>query len=287
MWSLLFQHYSELTSSPQLWKKLCILTGKIRFTNDTAVKRRLDDKAFNEYRDFYYSNPCVPTDYKTISKAVKSCNAGCEVVLLPGIYNERVLLGHVEGQSKEEVFETGRIHIRIRAAFAEKGAALTFLSSTAINKACIHIRGENVTANITNVQILHSSRGNDIWGGNCAVFCEGGALVTMHGCKITSESGRGVVLLTGSRMNMTNCTISDCAATGCYVSDPGTTFNLSTSNIIRNGIGTRRSTCVVDSSSHETEVFDFVPPGHSGLYIESAESVIDNCLISGNLLTGT
>jgi hypothetical protein len=25
---------------------------------------------------------------------------------------------------------------------------------------------------ITNIQILHSSRGNDIWSGNCAIFCE-------------------------------------------------------------------------------------------------------------------
>jgi hypothetical protein len=25
---------------------------------------------------------------------------------------------------------------------------------------------------ITNIQILHSSRGNDIWNGNCAIFCE-------------------------------------------------------------------------------------------------------------------
>jgi hypothetical protein len=107
----------------------------------------------------------------------------------------------------------------------------------------------------------------------------------MQGCKICSESGRGVVLLTGSTMNMTNCTIADCAATGCYVSDPGTTFLLSASNIIRNGIGTRRSSSLA-SSSGSMEFYDFVPPGHSGLYIESAKSVIDNCLISGNLLTG-
>lgn len=227
----------------------------------------------------------MPIDYKTISRALQRCNASNEVVLLPGIYNERVIMKLTERQPQAEFNKPRKIHVSIRAAFPEKGAAITFLSSTAVNEACIHISGENVTVSITNIQILHSSRGNDIWGGNCAVFCEGGAIATMQGCKICSESGRGVVLLTGSTMNMTNCTIADCAATGCYVSDPGTTFLLSASNIIRNGIGTRRSNSLA-SSSGSMELHDFVPPGHSGLYIESAKSVINNCLISGNLLTG-
>lgn len=190
-----------------------------------------------------------------------------------------------ERQPQAEGNKPIEINVRIRAAFPEKGAALTFVSSTAIDEACVHISGEHVTVSISNIQILHSSRGNDIWGGNCAVFCEGGATATIQGCKICSESGRGVVLLTGSTMNMVNCTIADCAATGCYVSDPGTTFLLSASNVIRNGVGTRRSNMVA-SSPGITDFNDFVPPGHSGLYIESAKSVIENCLISGNLLTG-
>jgi hypothetical protein len=206
-------------------------------------------------------------------------------VLLPGIYSERVIVKQTERQPQAEGSKLMPIHVSIRAAFPEKGAALTFVSSTAIDEACIHISGEHVSVNITNIQILHSSRGNDIWGGNCAIFCEGGATATIQGCKICSESGRGVVLLSGSTMNMSNCTVADCAATGCYVSDPGTTFLLSASNIIRNGVGTRRSS-IVSSSPGNTNFNDFVPPGHSGLYIESGKSVIENCLISGNLLTG-
>ena len=226
----------------------------------------------------------MPTDYKTIRKALEQCQDGNEVVLLPGIYHERILIGTDDGRAQDEN-TTETIHVNIRAAFADKGSAIAFLSSTAMNEACIHIRGNNVRASIKNVQILHSVRGNDLWSGNSAIFCEDGAQVSIHGCKITSESGRGVVLLRGSQMTMSNSTIADCAATGCYVSDVGTTLTLTSSNIVRNGTGSRRSYSIA-SLANFTEFVDVVPPGHSGLYIESATSVIKDCLISGNALTG-
>ena len=88
----------------------------------------------------------------------------------------------------------------------------------------------------------------------------------------------------------------DCAATGLYVGDMGSFSLVAGCNIIRNGFGTRvptRAHEAIDSidaamdSEHPTRsTGTMVPPGHSGIYVESTGAVIVNSLMAGNSLTG-
>lgn len=60
---------------------------------------------------------------------------------------------------------------------------------------------------------------------------------------------------------------------------------ISDSNIIRNGFGTRvvRFSQEIDNDMHDDEFA--IPPGHSGIYIESTLSIIQNTLMAGNSLS--
>ena len=101
---------------------------------------------------------------------------------------------------------------------------------------------------------------------------------------------------------MTHTSIVDCAATGFYLGDWGSRAKVSGCNIIRNGFGSRRLRDERHGDIHNIlnqiaahahlglpigrELFDVVPPGHSGVYIESSMAWVDNTLLAGNSLTG-
>ena len=119
-----------------------------------------------------------------------------------------------------------------------------------------------------------------------------------------------IVATRGAKLWLRDSTVHDCAATGVYVGDAGSFSLIQSSNIIRNGFGTRisntpgRMETVTNSQNglgehtiHSTSnqesyledgdtVHERVPPGHSGVYVESTGSIIDNCLLAGNSLTG-
>lgn len=110
-----------------------------------------------------------------------------------------------------------------------------------------------------------------------------------------SHSGRGVVVSNQAMIEMHRSTIIDCAATGFYLGDWGSSAKISGCNIIRNGFGSAVAT--TDRLNEEQrllelgtptsrEDFEVVPPGHSGVYIESSMSFVDNSLVAGNCLTG-
>lgn len=107
--------------STDLWKAFCKMTGKsLEKSHANApgktVNRCVDPKHFcgleitpknNFYRQYYYSNPCVPLDFDSINEALKYCSMAkaspfpladderfysdeASVVLMPGTYQERV-----------------------------------------------------------------------------------------------------------------------------------------------------------------------------------------------------
>ena len=101
--------------------------------------------------------------------------------------------------------------------------------------------------------------------------------------------------------------IVDCAATGFYLGDWGSRARISGCNIVRNGFGSKRLRLPSSSADGEEEgnildqiaahsamleqqgqpnEFEVVPPGHSGVYIESSMCWIDDSLLAGNCLTG-
>jgi hypothetical protein len=219
--------------------------------------------------------PCVPVDFASVTAALRACPIGGTITLLPGVYEERVNI---------------RKSVHIRAAFPERGAAIVWYKG--LNDPCVAVgdfvrHDEPVEAQLSNVQLLHSTMGSDIWGGNCAILVEGRkSRLRLTSCSIQSESGRGVVATNGSFLEMKEgSVIHDCAATGLYLGDNDSVASISGCNIIRNGGGSRRPlpTEVDNFDGNET---DRVPPGHSGVYVEAGRAFIENSLVAGNSLTG-
>jgi Right handed beta helix region len=142
---------------------------------------------------------------------------------------------------------------------------------------------------LSNVNLDHGSHGVDIWNGNAAlhvqpplgvdnepvpVFIRPSA--TLDNVIISSKSGRGVVCLDGGSVTLRACMIHDCAATGLYIGGPGSEADMSTTDVIRNGVGSR----LPPSRAPR------VTSGHSGVYLEQGVARIRECNISSNHLTG-
>lgn len=287
--------------SVPLWRGLCFRTGKITSSSILESKQSTSNnniepnklESEDSYRQHYYSHPCIPTDFSNIQAALSYTRAGCSVTLLPGMYREKIKC-------------VNKCNIKIRAAFPRKGAALIHYQdeiidrkdNSARNEPCISISGPTTSVHMIDIQILHSSLGSNIWGGNCSVHVDRNSILILEGCAMQSDSGRGVVVTGGSQLFLKRSIIHDCAATGLYVGDSGTVATVMESNIIRNGGGSKRwfAEDYVENASeddvqnlHLNEVgdtADVVPPGHSGIYVENAQAVIDDTMLSGNRLTG-
>ncbi|KAL9179894.1 hypothetical protein ACHAXT_007864 [Thalassiosira profunda] len=267
----------------------------------------------NLYRTYYFRNPCVPVDFASIQEAIHHCARtpspsmralGDEssvyseigtVVLLPGVYDERI---YIKGE-RWEVGQACNKGLAIRAAFPQIGATLSVQPPNAAgddapkDHPCIAIstcdedalRGvqKGISVRLSHLQILHSAPGADIWAGNAAVTVEGPrANVVIDSCVLQSDSGRGLVATNQSVTEVYRTSIVDCAATGVYLGDIGSRARLSGCNVARNGFGNQRAA----SEAVPGEPVEAVPPGHSGVYVESSMMWIDDCLVAGNCLTG-
>jgi len=267
-----------------LWKCLCQLLGKRCDRDTSAFPASGRNNSVNppSYRRCYLSSPCVPVDCASISEAIKRVERlrrhdvamNHEVLLLPGVYEEDIVI-------KTEEFD--RSQLTIRAAFADKGATVRLASPSSANTPCVRVAPSAEDTKVDTIVCLegirfeHSSAGCDIWTGNCGVMVSGpGTRVRVSNCKITSDTGRGLVVSTQATLELTNSTIVDCAATGLYVGDRGTRASVSCCNVVRNGFG----------STGRAGGEPPVPNGHSGVYVESSMCWIEDTLLAGNSLTG-
>ena len=200
----------------------------------------------NFFRQYYYRNPCVPIDFETINEALRYCprtksnpfpledeeryySDEGSVVLMPGAYQERVIV-------RGERFVDGcpLRSVSIRAAFPSLGATLVHYerqrnSNNVKNQSAITVSTRRddgdldergICVKLSHLQILHSTPGADIWGGNTAMLIDGlRAQVVVDSCKIQSDSGRGVVVTNQAELLMTRSSIVNCAATGFYLGD--------------------------------------------------------------------
>ncbi len=122
----------------------------------------------------------------------------------------------------------------------------------------------------------------------------------------------------GAHINIYDSTVHDCAATGVYIGDLFTSALFERCNIIRNGGGTRegqgglelltsntatsrrdmvssipsQNRTLIDTSDapelehHNDVIRNVVPPGHSGMYLETSTAIVRDCLLMNNSLTG-
>jgi hypothetical protein len=134
-------------------------------------------------------------------------------------------------------------------------------------------------------------------------------------CHITSQSGRGVVVMDGGRVAMQRCSVVNCAATGVYIggSPPSAAAapaappeprrsraDLKDSRVSGNGIGGyyREALALLPTGGaggggargllrnripRRTPV---IARGHSGVYLEQGDCHIATSVIRSNVLTG-
>ncbi|GMI26237.1 hypothetical protein TrCOL_g3044 [Triparma columacea] len=159
-----------------------------------------------DLRVYYLSNPAVPHDHKTITKAIERTKergeGGMTTVFLEGgrIYYED--LNVQEGEKVKLV------------AIGDGSVAIASPKSSYLNKPLVSISpGSSLTC--SNVSFVHSTPGRDIWSGNSCFSVTGGSL-HLTSSTITSESGRGIVGVEGAIVHLSNSVICDCAGTGIY-----------------------------------------------------------------------
>ena len=165
--------------------------------------------------------------------------------------------------------------------------AMIILKTRSHNEPVFRIRQGKLV--LKNLDLVHSCNGTDIWNGNAAVQVQPLFEATdnpldsvpsslrptaiLHKVGITSFSGRGVVNIDGGSMSLIQCNIHHCAATGIYIGGKGSLALLEETDIVKNGNGNilnRRG----------------ISRGHSGLYLEQGTTLVKNCNISENALTG-
>jgi len=329
------RHLRNVCRSEPIWQSLCIKTGKI-VRGEKLPTSEPGQTTITSYRDLYYSIPCVPNDFLSIKKALRCCPQKMKqnsITIMPGIYHQRFDLNTTSFKNNSSDSKT----VIIRAAFPHLGAVLVHYESNADefdspihDQSCINIYSESesgiwrnsrlaqghVTIRLCYLQILHSSPGSDIWGGNCAVRVDGkNTMLSLECSSLQSDSGRGVVVTKGAQFIMKETIVHDCAATGLYIGDVGSHGCIQKCNIIRNGGGSRQRRSIRfsnesfndeslahdgegndlmlsnfddddDSSAVDSFADDLVPPGHSGMYVETGNATVEDTLLAANRLTG-
>ncbi len=278
--------HNATSLSKQLWREFCILTGKClekKYSDATADSSKCDtfrpmtlsnnglakDETVNEFRSYYFRNPCVPLDFETISAALAHCprtqmkviedesdvdyeydNQGT-VCLMPGVYQERIV---VKGERWSLGTSAVNKTVSIRACFPQQGATIMHYtdSEDAKNQPCVSVVTRDtetlegvqkgISVNLSHLSLVHSTSGSDLWGGNTTVFVDGArARVVMNSCVVQSHSGRGIVVTNQAELQILSSTVCDCAATGFFLGDWGSRAHVSKCNIVRNGFGSRKS----------------------------------------------
>ena len=170
--------------------------------------------------------------------------------------------------------------------------------------------GAVVSVTLSNLSVVHSCLGTDIWTTNTAIRASGLVELDLQNCLVTSLSGRGIVMTGGASGELVDTTVYNCGATGLYVGDEETEVSLTRCNVINCGFGGRPASSaaavlpvptrgptsdlleIIESSLHvETLPVTVgnegtVPSGHSGVYVEASNVVLDNTLVAASCLTG-
>jgi Right handed beta helix region len=188
------------------------------------------------------------------------------------------------------------------------------------------------------VVLSHACLGVDIWNGNAALQIQPVPAAAprslaqplshpplpppravLTGCQVTSQSGRGVVVMDGGRVTIQKSSVMDCAATGVYIGGPHSPVappdaaaaaavpppaerrrsraDLVDSQVSGNGIGSyyREALAASAVASGPRGLLrgnrlprrpSVIARGHSGVYLEQGDCHIASSVIRSNALTG-
>ena len=157
-----------------LWKTYCEITGKMKYRE--RMKPLINE---NFYRNLYYFIPCIPIDFQSFAEVneyigvrqqEKDDTTTTFVTVMPGKYEEDIIVEGIQVRYQAVQYVENECTVSI----AYNGTKSRW--SQAPNQPAIKVVSEEgymTRASFEGFDINHSSPGNDIWGGNCGVFCYG------------------------------------------------------------------------------------------------------------------
>lgn len=141
----------------------------------------------------------VPDQYETIQAAVDAANAGDEIVMASGSYDEDVLVS-----GKSGLTFTGEAGTVLNGSFTFENTYNMAVSGFEISNPAgsgIMVRGVTSELEITdNIITGNKENGIDISGGDS---------ITISGCDISGNGKDGIKLATGREVTIKNNTIND------------------------------------------------------------------------------
>ena len=253
------------------------------------------------WKAHYIRNPCVPIDYPTIQSALdafseldmasrkRSGNHQYEIMdditvyVRPGTY---MLSQPIQIQACRRSLRVS-IEAMTLPSYTDPlenpPRAELIYRSRKRNEPLVRVSRGNVA--LKGISLLHQSNGIDIWNGNAAIQVQPSTLshshpnpaipqatVLLQSMEISSFSGRGIVTLDGSYVEVRDSLVHECAATGVYVAGRTSRMALIRSDFIHNGTG--------------NQCAGGIPRGHSGVYAEQGCIEIVDSNISFNSAAG-
>lgn len=254
------------------------------------------------WKSLYFQNILVPVDFMTISRALDAFAANQSDGLNSLIASEDLTIFLRSGKHYAtkpitiNAFDHPTAKITIRGVPNNLNTEFsTILSSQ--SETCDEplFRVQHGSLTLRDLDLHHESQGVDLWNGNAAIFVQPSstlimddgsndynntllsakapaASVLLQSCSIRSTSGRGVSATGHASVQIEDCCIHDCAATGVYVAGETASLSVRDSDIIRNGQGNM--------------IPGGVRRGHSGVYVEAGRASIHRCSVAQNAAAG-
>lgn len=196
----------------------------------------------------------VPGDFSSVSMALT-------------VNPDRVLLSQDDLYERSTIEISSRVIIEGRPVSRRDSVVLHVDTNSSNSPGICLVEGANVT--LKNVELLHFSRGHDVWSGNSAVYSKVSVKLTVTESTISSRSGRGIHLARGTtQLLMEDSAVRACAATGIFLDATDLVVCMRNTEITGCGRG--------------NHVYRGISAGHSGVYVQSGRLSMDSCLFRGN-----
>lgn len=298
------------------WLDQCRRTGKIHDEEEAGERRR--QEAPEDFRSRYRESIFVPGDVSDVGAAVKIAQSrGMRLIVLrPGLH-VGPLRFCADGKSELDLtIRSLRPPSQRKPPLPEDLTILLVEDFAQTPSPLISVKSCSTSTRLQlqGIYLRHNSPGTDIWSTNTNILVEGSRTsIKITNCVVESVTGRGIVVSNGASAELDGTTVVNCAGTGLYVGDEGSTAFLSFCNVVSNGFGGRRISLLAAPGmipkplhelleDHVTCPMELlpegedddgtwlsrrvVPPGHSGIYVEHSEIHVEHSFVGRNCLDG-
>ncbi|XVS67708.1 right-handed parallel beta-helix repeat-containing protein [Actinosynnema sp. CA-299493] len=153
--------------------------------------------------------------YPTIGAALADARDGAMISVLPGRYDENLVLTRVVTLTAEEGLGT----VEVRAATG---------SAVVVDAEAVRLTGLVVTGTAPDAAALDARRGEVALDGCrvssaswAAVLARGGGRVSLRGCALTAAGGAGLVITSSAQSSVEDSEVADTGSSGVVVAEDG------------------------------------------------------------------